>query len=63
MASVIGFVLWRISLYSFGLLNYVLYLAIAVRNGTFFRKPTEREKNELLLGKAAVSFILKLSRS
>jgi hypothetical protein len=63
MASVIGFVLRRISLYSFGLLNYVLYIAIAVRKGHFFRKSTEREKNELRLGKAEVSLILTLSRS
>jgi Alpha/beta hydrolase family len=63
MASSIGFVLWWITLYSFALLNYVLYLGIAVRNGTFFRRSTEREKNELLLGKAEVSLILKLSRS
>jgi hypothetical protein len=63
MASIIGLFLWRIALYSFGLLNYALYFGIAVRNGSFFRKSTEREKNEFLLGKTDVSLILKLSPS
>ena len=51
MASVIGSLIWRVTLYSFGLFNYLLYLGLALSNGSFFRKTTEREKNEFLLGK------------
>jgi hypothetical protein len=53
MAGIIGILIWRIALYSFGLANYFLYLGLSLSNGTFFRKTTEREKNEFLLGKAS----------
>jgi hypothetical protein len=55
MATMIGFLIWRITLYSYGLLNYFLYLVVGVRSGAFFRKPTEREKNEFLLGNPQTS--------
>jgi hypothetical protein len=50
MNSIIGLIIWRITVCSFGLFNYFLYLGLAIRNGTFFRKSTEKEKNEFLLG-------------
>lgn len=50
MASIIGSLIWRVALYSFGLFNYLLFLGLALGKGSFFRKTTEREKNEFLLG-------------
>ncbi len=58
MASIIRLLIWRTTLYGFGLLNYFLYLCLGVKNGTFFRKSTEREKNEFLLGNAKISIYL-----
>ncbi len=53
MANFISFLIWRVTLYSYGLFSFFLYLGIAVRNGTFFSKPAEKEQNEFLLGRAA----------
>jgi hypothetical protein len=36
--------------YSYGLFNVFLYCVMAVKAGTFFKRPTERENLELRLG-------------
>ena len=59
MANIIIYLIWQITLYSYGLFSFFLYLALAVRSGTFFSKPTEREQNEFLLGEATQCAILK----
>lgn len=38
-------------LYLFALLNYVLYLFLALRSGRFFRKPTEQEQLRLAISR------------
>jgi hypothetical protein len=57
MANIIAFLFWRISLYGFGLFNYFMYHGLSIRSGSFFRKSTEQEKNEFLLGEARVPSI------
>lgn len=36
--------------FSYGLFNLLLYTATALKDGTFFKRPTEKEDLELRLG-------------
>lgn len=56
MTTVVGILVWRTALYSYGLFNYFMYFCLAVKAGTFFVKPTEQDKNEFLLGEFAKFF-------
>jgi hypothetical protein len=41
---------WKIALYSFGLLNWFLYLGLAISSGSFFKKDTEQDRLQLDIG-------------
>lgn len=49
MARSHGF-LYNAAFYIFGLFNYCLYIALAMRSGAFFKRPTEQDKLQLAIG-------------
>jgi hypothetical protein len=47
---------WLLSViaFAYGLFTLILYLLVAIKDGSFFRRPTEKEKLELQLGNFAI---------
>jgi hypothetical protein len=47
---------WLLSViaFAYGLFTLILYLLMAVKDGRFFRRPTEKEKLELQLGNFSI---------
>lgn len=48
--SLIQLTLWKLALYSFGILNWFLYLGLAISTGSFFKKDTEKDRLLLAIG-------------
>jgi fucose permease len=48
--SLVQAAVWKIALYSFGLLNWFLYLGLAISSGSFFKKDTEQDRLQLDIG-------------
>jgi ABC-type transport system involved in cytochrome bd biosynthesis fused ATPase/permease subunit len=46
----------RLALYSFGILNWFLYLGIAISSGSFFKKVTEKDRLQLAIGEGTRHF-------
>jgi uncharacterized membrane protein len=53
MAKFLSRALTAVLVFSYGLFTLVLYGLIAVKNGTYFKRPTEKEELELQLGESA----------
>jgi uncharacterized membrane protein len=52
MAKFLSRALTAVLVFSYGLFTLVLYGLIAVKNGTYFKRPTEKEELELQLGES-----------
>jgi uncharacterized membrane protein len=58
MAKFLSRALTAVLVFSYGLFTVVLYGLIAVKNGTYFKRPTEKEELELQLGELADDSLL-----
>lgn len=41
---------WKVALYGFGLLNWFVYLGLAITSGSFFKRDTEQDRLQLQIG-------------
>jgi uncharacterized membrane protein len=58
MAKFLSRALTAVLVFSYGLFTVILYGLIAVKNGTYFKRPTEKEELELQLGELADDSLL-----
>ncbi len=55
MASgLVGLLVRRTSFYAFGFFNLCLFLGLFIKNGTFFKKDTEKDKLQFAIGQEAL---------
>ena len=49
--SLAQLMIWKTALYTFAILNWFLYLGLAISSGSFFKKATEQDRLQLAIGK------------
>jgi succinate-acetate transporter protein len=54
-SNILGLLFRRAAFYSFGLFNWLLFLGLFVKNGTFFKKRTEKDELQWAIGWLSLS--------